>query len=99
MTLIDYLRKERGRAARLAAAIHVTSAYMSQMASGLRPIPPSIAVEIEKHEKGQFTCEDARPDITWHRIPDPDWPWHPAGRPLLDVSRTAAAPQEARDAA
>lgn len=34
-----------------------------------------------------------RPDVPWHRVPDPDWPWHPAGRPLIDVARAASTAQ------
>lgn len=34
------------------------------------------------------TCEELRPDV-WHRVPDKSWPWHPKGRPLVDVTRAA----------
>ncbi len=64
-----------------------------------RGIPAERCPAIERGSEGRARCEQLRPDIAWHRVPDPDWPWHPAGRPLLDVSRVAAAPQEARDAA
>jgi DNA-binding transcriptional regulator YdaS (Cro superfamily) len=64
-----------------------------------RGIPPERCPSIERGSEGRVLCEQMRPDIAWHRVPDADWPWHPAGRPLLDVSRAAAAPQEVRDAA
>lgn len=31
------------------------------------------------------TCERLRPDLTWHRVPDAQWP-RAGGRPLLDFT-------------
>ena len=45
---------------------------------------------IERATAGGVLCEELRPDVNWHRIPDADWP-HPEGRPLIDVSAKAAA--------
>lgn len=43
-----------------------------------------------------IACEVQHPDSTWMRIADPGWPWHPAGRPLLDLTRaTTTQPQPA----
>ena len=68
-----------------------------------RGIPAERCPAIERGSEGKAPCEQLRPDVVWHRVPDPDWPWHPLGRPLIDVSRQRAAPvsadQEARDAA
>lgn len=53
-------------------------------------VPPDRCPTIERATEGRWSCESLRPDIKWHRVPDPAWP-HPAGRPLIDV---AAAAQE-----
>ncbi len=66
-----------------------------------RPVPDEHCPGIERLTDGRVPCEKLRPDVVWHRLPDPAWPWHPNGRPLIDVTRTmpATTPQEARDAA
>ena len=46
---------------------------------------------IERATGGAVTCEELRPDVEWIRFEDPDWAWHPAGRPLIDVTSKAAA--------
>lgn len=45
---------------------------------------------IERATDGVVICEELRPDITWARVPDPDWP-HPSGRPCIDVAAPEAA--------
>ncbi|HYC00380.1 MAG TPA: YdaS family helix-turn-helix protein [Ramlibacter sp.] len=40
----------------------------------------------------EWPCERLRPDVTWGRTPDPDWP-HPNGRPFNDHARAAMARQ------
>lgn len=52
---------------------------------------------IEQIVAGRVQCEALRPDVVWRRVPDAEWPWHPNGRPLIDVTRRHQ--QEARDAA
>lgn len=67
-----------------------------------RGIPADRCPAIERGSEGRATCEQLRPDVVWSRIPDADWPWHPDGRPLIDVTRqpaVAARHQEVRDAA
>ena len=46
--------------------------------------------DMERALKGAVTCEELRPDLRWQRMGDPGWPWHPNGRPLLDVAAEAA---------
>jgi DNA-binding transcriptional regulator YdaS (Cro superfamily) len=55
-------------------------------------VPPAHRPSIERVTEGRIRCEDmdSGGDATWARIPDADWPWHPAGRPVLDVTRVAA---------
>lgn len=91
----------------LAARVGVTPAAVTQWISGHRRVPEARCPAIERATKGLVTCEQLRPDVSWIRIPDPAWPWHPAGRPLLDLTAPALAPdapadkqpEEARDAA
>jgi hypothetical protein len=51
-----------------------------------RGIPPERCPDIERGFEGRYHCEAMRPDKVWYRVADPDWPWHPEGRPLLDVA-------------
>lgn len=73
-----------------------------------RGIPHGKCWVLEQRSGGRVPCERMRTDIVWYRVPDPEWPWHPDGRPLIDVTRqgiptTQAAPaadqQEVRHAA
>lgn len=59
-----------------------------------RGVPFDRCVQIERATSGRVSCEELRPDVHWHRVPDADWP-HPQGRPLIDV----AAPKAQREAA
>lgn len=51
-------------------------------------VPADRCPAIERATGGSVTVDQLRPDVTWHRVPDPAWP-HPEGRPTIDV----AAPQ------
>ena len=62
------------------------------------------AIARQRHNQrataGKYPCEQLRHDVRWHRVPDPAWPWHPQGRPLIDVARQAGGtPAEVRHAA
>lgn len=63
-----------------------------------RGIPPDRCPVIERASEGKVFCEELRADVRWHRVPDAAWPWHPQGRPLIDVSAPAPT-QESRRAA
>lgn len=52
-------------------------------------IPADHCPALERESGGNFTVEQMRPDVRWHRVPDPAWP-HPDGRPLIDVAEPAA---------
>ena len=45
---------------------------------------------IEAATKGLVTCEELRPDLPWARIADKTWGAHPKGRPVLDLTKSAA---------
>lgn len=91
MSLSHYTATERGRIAQLAQDLGVSAAFISQMASGARVVPLTRCPAIERATVGAVPCEALRPDVRWVRLADAAWPWHPAGRPLIDVS----TPQEA----
>ena len=46
---------------------------------------------VERKTVGAITCENLRPDVPWLRIADAEWPWHPEGRPVIDVVARVAA--------
>jgi hypothetical protein len=59
-----------------------------------RGIPVDRCPVLERGTDGRYTCETMRPDIVWHRVPDDEWLWHPAGRPLHDVAKAALTPRQ-----
>ena len=70
MELKTYLAEgERGRAAKLAAALGISPSYLSQMANGDSAISPQRIVHIEQETGGAVTRKDHFPD-TWKSI----WP-------------------------
>jgi DNA-binding transcriptional regulator YdaS (Cro superfamily) len=91
MDLQTYLAN-RGAQTRLALAIDAQPQLVWAWAQpdGRRQVPADRCPSIERASAGAVTCEEMRPDVRWHRVPDADWP-HPQGRPLIDV----AAPQVA----
>ena len=56
---------------------------------GRRPSPLKCGA-IERASGGLVTCDELRPDLEWNRIADKAWPWHPKGRPVLDVTKAEA---------
>ncbi|MBQ1556661.1 MAG: helix-turn-helix domain-containing protein [Pseudomonas sp.] len=54
-------------------------------AHGWKRIPEHHCPALELWKQGDVTVEQMRPDISWHRVPDSNWP-HPSGRPLIDVA-------------
>jgi DNA-binding transcriptional regulator YdaS (Cro superfamily) len=74
----------------------LTPSALARMA-GVRPpsvmewigrgrIPTDRCPALERGTEGRYTCEQMRPDISWARIPDAQWTWHPQGRPVIDVA-------------
>lgn len=55
-----------------------------------RGIPADRCPALERASEGKVTCEEMRPDVVWHRVPDAEWP-HPQGRPLIDVAARQVA--------
>lgn len=87
---------------RIAAAsmLKLHEQYLYQVLTKRRTPPMERCPDLERALEGRVTCEGLRPDVTWHRVPDVDWPWHPQGRPLIDVTRQRVeVAQPVRDAA
>jgi DNA-binding transcriptional regulator YdaS (Cro superfamily) len=95
VNLSTYLAQQRGAARVLAMGIGVSSPFLWQCATQRRKLPPDRCPAIEQATKGEVTCEELRPDVCWVRVPDTDWPWHPAGRPLIDVTAQASDTEKA----
>lgn len=93
MNLSAWTAIERGRTKKLAQSIRVAPVLISQWGVS-RKVPQQHCPAIERETAGAVCCETLRPDVPWHRVPDSDWPWHPAGRPLIDVSRPVEKAQE-----
>jgi hypothetical protein len=89
MELADYV-KPWGEKRRMARALGCDSQLIGQWAAKQRPVPVERCPHIERESQGAVRCEDSRPDVTWVRVTDPDWPWHPNGRPLLDLTAAQA---------
>lgn len=86
MNIQAFCRERRGGLSRLAAEIKAPAQSVWQWAAGVRVVPSERCPAIEKATAGAVACEELRKDLKWVRVPDPGWPWHPAGRPLLDLT-------------
>ncbi len=65
MELKTYVDGERGRAAKLAAAIGVDPPLISYWANGKRLTPAERCLAIQQATEGQVTCAEMRPDLPW----------------------------------
>lgn len=86
-----------GGVSAVARLVHVKPPSVTEWR--VRGIPPERCPALERATEGRHTCESMRPDVPWARVPDPEWPWHPAGRPLIDVARPLAPVQVAQKVA
>lgn len=66
MDLKTYLSIERGRASRLASALGVSPATISEWAGERKPVPSERCSEIERATDQLVTCEELRPDLADH---------------------------------
>lgn len=82
----------------IATALGLHEQYLYQCLTRRRETPAEHCPGIERASGGKLPCEHLRPDVRWYRVPDSAWPWHPAGRPLIDMAHAAAA-AEAQHAA
>jgi len=86
-----------GSAARLAEGLGVSLQVLGNWKRRGPPAEKCPALERAVH--GAVVCEDLRPDIAWRRVADPEWPWHPAGKPLIDPLPEPMAEAEGEGAA
>lgn len=70
---------------KLARAIGVEQAVVSNWRMRERPPRAPQCVAIERVTGGAVTCEELNTDEPWRRIPDKAWP-NPKGRPVLDYA-------------
>ena len=91
MRLSDYLRAEHGRTKRIAEAVGIAPAFLSQIATGHRPAPPEHCAAIERETQGAIRRWHLRA-ADWHRI----WPELIAtpGAPDINPAAEAAITQE-----
>jgi DNA-binding transcriptional regulator YdaS (Cro superfamily) len=54
-------------------------------------VPARYCPALERLTSGAVTVERLQPHLRWVRVPCDGWPWHPQGRPLLDVDDFAVA--------
>ncbi len=69
MNLLQHLQAQRGRAVSVARRCGLTSAFLSQIARGVRPAPAERCAAIERATEGAVRRWDLRP-ADWHLI----WP-------------------------
>jgi DNA-binding transcriptional regulator YdaS (Cro superfamily) len=69
----------------LAERCGTTMGHLRNVSYGDRPASEGLAAAIERESAGAVKCEEMRPDVRWFRQPDCAWPWHPKGKPLVDV--------------
>lgn len=66
MDLKTYLSEERGRASKLADTLGVSSATISEWATGRKQVPAERCTEIEDATSRSVLCEELRPDLVRH---------------------------------
>lgn len=59
--LIDFLGAERGRKTALARSLDISESYLSQMLSGLRPMPAELCPLVERFTGGAVDRTKCRP--------------------------------------
>ncbi len=90
-TFLGALANEDERKA-FAVRCGTTIKHMRNVMYGTRLCSEKLAASLERESRGMVKVEAscAKPDGgKWRRIPDAKWPWHPQGRPLLDLTEAA----------
>jgi len=90
-TVFDVACEMAGGRSRVANLIDLTRGRIDQVARGEGEPKAEWCVLLERETEGTYTCEQINPGICWVRSPDPAWPWHPGGRPLIDPAPEATA--------
>ena len=82
MNLRQYVKTHPGSGAWLSVQLGISQSYLSQMASGLRPVPVEMCAQLEALTGHCVRRWDMRPE-SWHRI----WP------ELINAPGAPAIPQ------
>ena len=90
MNLKDYVQAERGRLKSLSDVLEKSSAYLSHLCSGRKPVPPALCIAIERATYGAVTRYELRPH-DGHLI------WPPAERRCADCPHGVASERDCRD--
>lgn len=90
MQLLEFVT-QRGAQSALARSLGCQPQLVWQWSRKVRTVPADRCPAIERETAGAVTCEEQRPDVQWIRVADAEWPWHPLGRPCIDVTRSATA--------
>ena len=86
---IKALSDDSARAA-FAAECNTSVGHLRNVAYEFRTASPELRAAIEKASKGAIRCEDWPEQFPLNRIKDAAWPWHPKGRPVVDITKVAA---------
>ena len=70
----------------IALQLDLSLQYVYQVTTGRGKLAPERCPAAERATAGRIPVEWLRADVSWTRVPDPDWP-HPAGRPLIDAAQ------------
>lgn len=70
MELLNYVKAQRGRSAKLAAEVGVKPVMVSQWASGKKPVPIARCAALEKATGGAVTRQELRPNDFHHHWPE-----------------------------
>jgi len=70
MKLSDHIKQNRGSGVEIATALGIAPSYLSQIASGHRPAPPAMCVQIERATFRAVRRWDLRPDDWWRIWPE-----------------------------
>lgn len=95
ITLNEAIEKHGGLS-EVARRVGVSAQTLSNWRARLPP--EEHCPSLERSLMGDCTCEAMRPDVSWVRIKDKDWP-HPKGRPLVDHTMKVGAGDTAKEAA
>lgn len=67
-----------------------SKAHLQNVAYGFKPVSDWLCVAVEFFSEGAHKCEDLNPDLNWLRLPDPEYPFHAEGRPVIDPTKAEA---------
>jgi len=70
----------------IAGEVGLNEQYLYQCFTGRKRLPFERCPDVERSSGGAARCEALRDDITWIRVPDPEWPVK-EGRPCADLAR------------